>query len=167
MKRLHDRTGIAPRLREAWARYRLPIAITEVHHGCTRDEQLRWFAEVWETARDLRAGGMDLVAVTPWSLFGNVDWRSLVTRHDGHYDPGVFDVRGPGPRPTVVAAAAKAFAKGERFDHPVLDAPGWWRRPERLYPWNGRCRTLEGGGRKLLITGATGTLGRALRARKP
>ena len=161
VKRLHDRTGIAPRLREAWARYRLPIAITEVHHGCTRDEQLRWFAEVWETARDLRAGGMDLIAVTPWSLFGNVDWRSLVTRHDGHYDPGVFDVRGPGPRPTVVAAAAKAFAKGERFDHPVLDAPGWWRRPERLYPWNGRCRTLEEGGRKLLITGATGTLGRA------
>ena len=161
VKRLHDRTGIAPRLREAWARYRLPIAITEVHHGCTRDVQLRWFAEVWETARDLRAGGMDLVAVTPWSLFGNVDWRSLVTRHDGHYDPGVFDVRGPGPRPTVVAAAAKAFAKGERFDHPVLDAPGWWRRPERLYPWNGRCRTLEEGGRKLLITGATGTLGRA------
>lgn len=162
VKRLHDRTGIALRLREAWARYRLPIAITEVHHGCTRDEQLRWFAEVWETAIRLRGEGMDLVAVTPWSLFGNVDWRSLVTRHDGHYDPGVFDVRGPAPRPTVVAAAAKAFAKGERFDHPVLDAPGWWRRPERLYPWNGRCRTLEEGGRKLLITGATGTLGRAL-----
>lgn len=161
VKRLHDRTGIALRLREAWARYRLPIAITEVHHGCTRDEQLRWFAEVWETAIRLRGEGMDLVAVTPWSLFGNVDWRSLVTRHDGHYDPGVFDVRGPAPRPTVVAAAAKAFAKGERFDHPVLDAPGWWRRPERLYPWNGRCRTLEEGGRKLLITGATGTLGRA------
>jgi dTDP-4-dehydrorhamnose reductase len=47
------------------------------------------------------------------------------------------------------------------FDHPVLDAPGWWRRPERLYPWNGRCRQLAGGGRKLLITGATGTLGNA------
>jgi dTDP-4-dehydrorhamnose reductase len=27
---------------EAWARYRLPIALTEVHLGSTRDEQLRW-----------------------------------------------------------------------------------------------------------------------------
>jgi dTDP-4-dehydrorhamnose reductase len=43
----------------------------------------------------------------------------------------------------------------------VLDSPGWWRRPPRLYAWNGRCRTFEWGGRKLLITGATGTLGNA------
>src|SRR5690606_31195650 len=27
---------------EAWERYRLPIAITEAHMGCTREEQLRW-----------------------------------------------------------------------------------------------------------------------------
>jgi dTDP-4-dehydrorhamnose reductase len=161
VKRLHLRTGIAARLKEAWERYRIPIAITEVHHGCTRDEQLRWFVEVWDTAKRLRADGMDLVAVTPWSLFGNVDWRSLITRHDRHYDTGVFDVRGPEPRPTVIAAAAKALGRGERFDHPVLDAPGWWRRPERLYPWHGRCKALKEGGRKLLITGATGTLGRA------
>jgi dTDP-4-dehydrorhamnose reductase len=31
----------------------------------------------------------------------------------------------------------------------------------RLYPWNGKCKALPEGGRKLLITGATGTLGRA------
>jgi dTDP-4-dehydrorhamnose reductase len=161
VKRLHGRTGLGPRLREAWQRYRLPIAVTEVHHGCTRDEQLRWFVEAWETARQLRQEGMDLVAVTPWSLFGNVDWRSLITRNDGHYDTGVYDVRGPEPRPTVIAAAAKAFSRGGTFDHPVLDAPGWWRRPERLYPWNGKCKALAEGGRKLLITGATGTLGRA------
>ena len=161
VKRLHDRTGIVARLREAWARYRLPIAVTEVHHGCTRDEQLRWFVEVWETAGRLRAEGVDVAAVTAWSLFGNVDWRSLITRRDGHYDPGLFDVRGPAPRPTIVARAAKAFASGQRFDHPVLDAPGWWRRPERLYPWHGNCRTLKDGGRRLLITGATGTLGQA------
>lgn len=161
VKRLGEQTGIRPRLSEAWERYRIPIAITEVHHGCTRDEQLRWFVDVCETAQQLRDEGVELVAVTPWSMFGNVDWRSLITRNDGHYDTGVFDVRGPEPRPTVVAAAAKAFGKGERFDHPVLDAPGWWRRPMRLYPWNGRCKALPEGGRKLLITGATGTLGRA------
>ena len=44
------RSASPPRLREAWERYGIPLAITEVHHGCTRDEQLRWFAEVWRTA---------------------------------------------------------------------------------------------------------------------
>jgi dTDP-4-dehydrorhamnose reductase len=162
VKRLDEDTGFAPRLREAWERYQIPMAITEVHHGCHRDEQLRWFAEVWETANRLRDEGVDLRAVTMWSMFGNVDWRFLLTQKNGFYDTGAFDVRGGTPRPTVIAKAAMAYAKGESFDHPVLDAPGWWRRPERLYPWNGRCKSLpEGGGRKLLITGATGTLGQA------
>ncbi len=161
VKRLEDDTGFAPRLREAWERYGIPIAITEVHHGCHRDEQLRWFVEVWETAKALREEGMDLRAVTIWSMFGNVDWRFLLTKKNGFYDTGAFDVRGGKPRPTVVAKAAKAFAHGEPFDHPVLDSPGWWRRPPRLYDWNGRCKPMEWGGRKLLITGATGTLGNA------
>jgi dTDP-4-dehydrorhamnose reductase len=134
VKRLQDDLGIAARLREAWQRYRIPMAITEVHHGCTRDEQLRWFAEVWNEANQVRAEGIDLRAVTAWSMFGNVDWRSLLTRRDGAYDTGIFDVRGPEPRPTIIARAAKAYATGKGFDHPVLDAPGWWKRPSRLYP---------------------------------
>jgi dTDP-4-dehydrorhamnose reductase len=163
VRRLDGETGIVPRMREAWARYGIPMAITEVHHGCHRDEQLRWFAEVWKGAGQLRGEGVDLRAVTLWSLFGNVDWRFLLTQQRGFYDAGVFDTRGEGgPRPTIIAAAAKAFAKGRDFDHPVLDSPGWWRRPPRLYPWNGSCRPLAWKGRKILITGATGTLGRAL-----
>ncbi|HEX8307810.1 MAG TPA: family 1 glycosylhydrolase [Allosphingosinicella sp.] len=162
VKRLEDDTGFAPRLREAWDRYKIPIAITEVHHGCHRDEQLRWFAEVWETATQLRSEGIDLRAVTIWSMFGNVDWRFLLTQRNGFYDTGAFDARSGTPRPTVIAKAAKAYAKGEAFDHPALDSPGWWRRPPRLYPWSGSCRKPAcDGGRKLLITGATGTLGNA------
>ena len=161
VKRLEPDTGLGPRLREAWERYNIPMAVTEVHHGCHRDEQLRWFAEVWKTCGKLREEGVDLRAATLWSMFGNVDWRFLLTQRNGFYDSGVFDVRGGSPRPTVIAQAAKAYAKGEDFYHPVLDSPGWWRRPPRLYAWNGRCRTFEWGGRKLLITGATGTLGNA------
>jgi dTDP-4-dehydrorhamnose reductase len=161
VKRLEDDTGFAPRLREAWERYQLPIAITEVHHGCHRDEQLRWFVEVWNTAKQLREDGMDLRGVTVWSMFGNVDWRFLLTRKNGWYDTGAFDARGAEPRPTAIAKAAKAFGHGEDYDHPVLDSPGWWRRSPRLYDWNGRCKPMEWGGRKLLITGATGTLGNA------
>ena len=128
VKRLEDDTGFAPRLREAWDRYKIPIAITEVHHGCHRDEQLRWFAEVWETAGQLRGEGVDLRAVTIWSMFGNVDWRFLLTQRNGFYDTGAFDARSGTPRPTVIAQAAKAYARGEAFDHPALDSPGWWRR---------------------------------------
>jgi dTDP-4-dehydrorhamnose reductase len=108
------------------------MAITEVHHGCHRDEQLRWFAEVWKTAGELRSEGMDLRAVTIWSMFGNVDWRFLLTQRNGFYDTGAFDVARRHARPTVIAKAARAM-HGEEFDHPVLDAPGWWRRPTRLY----------------------------------
>ncbi|HEX8448369.1 MAG TPA: sugar nucleotide-binding protein, partial [Allosphingosinicella sp.] len=162
VKRLEDDTGFAPRLREAWDRYKIPIAITEVHHGCHRDEQLRWFAEVWETAGQLRGEGIDLRAVTIWSMFGNVDWRFLLTQRNGFYDTGAFDARSGTPRPTVIAQAAKAYSKGETFDHPALDSPGWWRRPPRLYPWSGSCKKPAfDEGRKLLITGATGTLGNA------
>ncbi|HMJ93704.1 MAG TPA: family 1 glycosylhydrolase [Allosphingosinicella sp.] len=161
VKRLGADTGLAPRLRETWARYGIPMAVTEVHHGCTRDEQLRWFAEAWRTAAALRSEGMDLGAVTLWAMFGTVDWRSLLTASEGLYDVGAFDVRSPEPRPTAVAKAAKAFAAGETFDHPVLDISGWWRRPQRLYPWHGSCKSLGTDGRRLLITGATGTLGQA------
>ena len=161
VKRCENDTGIGPRLREAWERYGIPMAITEVHHGCHRDEQLRWFAEVWETSRQLREEGVDLRAVTVWSMFGNVDWRFLLTQRKGFYDTGAFDARNGTPRPTIIAEAARAYGHGETFDHPVLDSPGWWRRPPRLYPWNGRCKPMEWGGRRLLITGATGTLGRA------
>jgi len=156
-------TGLRHRVREAWDRYRLPIAVTEVHHGCTREEGLRWLAEVMDAAASARAEGIDLRAVTLWSLFGNVDWRSLVTREDGHYDPGAFDARAPAPRPTVIARAASAYARGERFRHPVLETPGWWRRDAYFYAWcAGGTHARQPAGTPLLITGATGTLGQAM-----
>jgi dTDP-4-dehydrorhamnose reductase len=159
---LSSQVGLGPRLREAWQRYFIPLAVTEVHHGCTRDEQLRWFRESWDSAADLRRQGMDIRAVTLWSLFGNVDWRSLITRQDGAYDPGAFDVRAPVPRPTAIARAAATLARGAPFEHPVLESPGWWRRPGRFYPWcRAEARRAEAI-RPLLITGATGTLGGAL-----
>ena len=37
--------GLAGALREAWDRYGTPIAVTESHLGCTREEQLRWLAQ--------------------------------------------------------------------------------------------------------------------------
>lgn len=161
--RLKSLVGPGKRLREAWERYRLPLACTEVHHGCSRDEQVRWLADVWSACERERSRGADIRAVTIWSMFGTVDWRSLLTRRENAYDPGVFDARNGTPRPTLIAKAAAKLGRGEKLDHPVLDLPGWWKRPGRCY---GRpsfdmlprdCSRV----RPILITGATGTLGQA------
>ncbi|HZI19937.1 MAG TPA: family 1 glycosylhydrolase [Pyrinomonadaceae bacterium] len=160
--------GPGPLLREAWERYGLPLAVTETHLGCTREEQLRWFSEVWGAARELRAGGVDVRAVTAWAMLGSFDWDSLVTRRAGNYEPGLFDVRSRrGPRPTALARQVRELAFGRDFAHPVLSSPGWWRRLDRLcYPALGRAsrrasRRASGRAAPILITGATGTLGTA------
>lgn len=155
--------GPEARLREAWERYGLPLAVTEAHHGCSRDDQLRWLMEVWRAALRLRSQGVDLRAVTVWSMLGAVDWNTLLTQDNGFYEPGAFDVRSSPPRLTVLGQAASNLATTGEFSHPVLDRPGWWKREERFYkprPRSGRLRVV-GSPRRLAITGATGTLGQA------
>lgn len=155
--------GPQARLAEAWARYGLPIAVTEAHHGCSRDEQLRWLMAVWNAAKNLKADGVDIRAVTVWSMLGAVDWNTLLVQQNGFYEPGVFDVRCDSLRPTALAAATASLAATGTFDHPVLDRVGWWQRDERLYRparRSGNAR-IAGSPRRLAITGATGTLGQA------
>ena len=161
--RLRPHLGPAARLRETWQRYRIPMAVTEVHHGCTREEQVRWLHEMWSDVEAERSRGADIRAVTLWAMFGVVDWRSLLTRRENAYDVGAFDTRAPQARPTLVAKAAAALGRGERFNHPLLDLPGWWKRPGRTLT-RPRYNTLPSGAasaRPILITGATGTLGQA------
>jgi dTDP-4-dehydrorhamnose reductase len=155
--------GPQQRLRETWERYATPIAITEVHHGCTRDEQLRWLHEVWTAAERERERGADIRGVTIWAMFGLMDWRSLLTKRDGIYDVGPFDARSEQPRPTLVAKAAAQLGRGEGFEHPVLDLPGWWKRPGRCHarPNFDTLPSSSAAARPILITGATGTLGQA------
>jgi dTDP-4-dehydrorhamnose reductase len=58
--------GLSALLKEAWDRYGIPLAVTEVHNGCTREEQLRWLLEMWEAAKSVRQQGDDLGAL--WRL---------------------------------------------------------------------------------------------------
>jgi dTDP-4-dehydrorhamnose reductase len=159
--------GIEAALRDAWRRYRLPLAITEAHLGCTREEQMRWLHEFWRTAERLCGEGVDVRAVTAWSLLGSFDWNSLLTRISGHYEPGAFDVRGPAPRATAVAGLVRDLASGAPNKHgDILDEPGWWRRSRRLFAGIPAIQAQpERPGRRkratLLITGATGSLGQA------
>jgi len=157
--------GLTGALHEAWSRYATPLAVTEVHNGCTREEQLRWAAEAWDGAAALRDDGVDVRAVTAWSLLGAQGWNTLLTGH-GIYEPGVYDVSSGTPRPTALAALWKGLPQGAPR-HPVVQAPGWWRRPDRLlYPPIVRPAAASGARSTpdvppLLICGATGTLGQA------
>lgn len=119
-------------LAELWARYRLPIAITEAHLACDPDEQVRWFDELWRAARRCRESGIDVRAVTAWSLLGAFDWHCLVTQRTGYYEPGAFDVRDGTPRPTELARYLADLGRGAGADHHALARPGWWRLPSRL-----------------------------------
>ncbi len=105
------RVGAAGLLGEAWQRYRLPLAVTEVHLDSTSEEQMRWLREVWRAAERLRQEGGDIRAVTAWALLGSYDWNHLVTRPCGHYEPGAFDVSDSIPRPTALAGLLRELAR--------------------------------------------------------
>lgn len=157
--------GFAPRLREAHGRYGLPLAITEVHMGCTREEQMRWLYQAWQAAVQVRREGIDVRAVTAWAAFGTVDWSSLLTRVDRHYEPGLWDIRSDPPRRTALGALAAALARGDdavpQALHPVLAGPGWWQRDLRMgVRPHGELRALPARGAPLLIVG-DGALARA------
>lgn len=124
--------GAGSILSEAWQRYGLPLAITEAHLGCTREEQARWLVEVWNQAKSAQRAGADVRAVAAWSLLGAHNWNSLVTRNDGHYEPGAFDMRGGKLHPTLLAEIIRDLAAQKQPVHPVLATPGWWRQPTRL-----------------------------------
>jgi dTDP-4-dehydrorhamnose reductase len=165
---LNGPAGPEALIAEAWRRFGKTVALTEVHNGCTRDEQMRWFAEMWEVSERLRSSGVDLCAITAWSLLGSFDWNSMLTKRDGHYEPGVFDIRSPEPRATAMVPLLKSFSAGRPVDHPVLDTQGWWHRPERLTieafdagPCTWRAPPACPHPRRILIIGANGTLGRA------
>jgi dTDP-4-dehydrorhamnose reductase len=148
-------------LMSAWRRYGIPVAITEVHLGCTREEQLRWLMEAWDGARAARARGADVRAVTAWGLLGSYNWHTLVTRDEGHYEPGAFDVRAATPRPTALASAIRCISRGAAPAHPLLATSGWWRRSTRLLRRSARRSSLLPEVPRLLIVGSRGMLGRA------
>lgn len=162
--------GIGPLIREVWERYRLPIAVTEVHIDATREDQLRWIGEIWAACEQARHDGVDVRAVTVWGLLGLYDWNCLLTECRDYYETGAFDVRSGEPRPTAVAWMMKALSRGGLPDHPLLSGAGWWKRPGRFF--RTEPATLPGmdfplrprtgsNAAPILVTGATGTLGRA------
>lgn len=159
--------GLENLLKEVAKRYNgIPIAVTEVHMGCTRDEQLRWFKVVFESSKMLKDNGLPIIAITSWALFGAYNWNVLLTHDINYYEPGAFDVRSNTPRITAVGQLIKKLCKEEIFNHEVLKTSGWWNRNERLI-FHSKPKIIQNTDfykltiRPLVITGATGTLGKA------
>lgn len=156
-------TGAEVLLREAWERYGLPMALTEVHLHCHREEQLRWFRHLWDTCGRLRAEGVGLEAVTAWALLGGYGWNRLLTGPAFEYEPGAFDLRGGLPRPTALARYITSLGSAGPDEH-LAEAPGWWLRDSRYFPScreEDPCYDAAFAGRPILVIGKRGTLGRA------
>lgn len=153
-------------LDQVWARYGTTIAVTECHNGCTREEQLRWFWQVWRHAEAARDRGVDVEAVTAWALLGSRDWNSLLTRFVDHYEVGVWDARVQPPRATAMVGLLTALAHGEPVPHRrLVETPGWWQREGRYLPGYGRSarhQPVPDDAPPVLITGKSGTLAQML-----
>ncbi|HWA35709.1 MAG TPA: family 1 glycosylhydrolase [Cyclobacteriaceae bacterium] len=147
--------GIGSLLGELWARYQIPIAITEAHLNCTREEQLRWIDEIWHVACEWKANGIDIRAVTAWALLGSFDWDSLLTQARGSYESGVFDITNHRIRPTAIARQLQSLASDGTYDHPLLSNKGWWHGPQNI---------INKAASPLLVIGKHGTLAYAFSA---
>jgi dTDP-4-dehydrorhamnose reductase len=165
--RVGKNVGPKALLKEAWKRYKLPMAVTEVHLHCTREEQLRWFDTMWKAANELKQEGVDIRAITAWAVLGSFDWCTLLTKFKGCYEAGLFDVRSTKPRATALAKMVQSLAAGKPFHHPVMEEQGWWNRScAILYKTDKQskkpCVSMRTKTeRPLIIIGKTGTLGKA------
>jgi dTDP-4-dehydrorhamnose reductase len=168
----HPPVSIGGLARATWERYGLPLAVTESHLACSREEQLRWFWQTWHECAALEREGVPVEAVTAWSLLGAVDWCSLLTQDAGSYESGAFDISGGAPRITALGRLIRDVGHGRMHEtrRSLAGSPGWWRRQIRLhhepYPHPAPAHDDPGllPARPILITGATGTLGKALAA---
>ena len=148
-------SGFAAILERYWTQYERPVALTEVHMACTREEQLRWVADAWDGMKEASRHGVPVRAMCIWSLLGAYDWSRLVTDDAGHYESGVFDARTSPPRRTALFSAVRSLATTGEMRHHVLSAPGWWHAGPSVPASRRRNK-------RLLLLGPTGTLGSAI-----
>jgi dTDP-4-dehydrorhamnose reductase len=160
---IQDETGIKVLLEEAWDRYHQPIALTEVHLHCHREDQLKWFRHMYKTTSELNASGIPVKAITSWAMLGSYGWNKLLTQPGGDYEPGAFDISSGKMRPTALAHFIRNTISTNDCDHPFAQHEGWWQRNSRIKygPMIQQVRMKDGSDKPILIIGKNGTLGRA------
>ena len=78
----------------------------------------------------MRTRGADSTPSPLGRLLGSVDWDSLVTRQDEHYESASSILASR--EPELRSERDRQPSSGSNFQHPALQKPGWWRRPSRL-----------------------------------
>ena len=127
-----QRMTIKDLVTEAWDRYGWTIAFTEVHLQCTREEQMRWLYEMWNTALTLRSDNIPVIAITVWALFGSFGWNKLLKEKGGEYESGAYIIRNNRPEPTALLKLMEVLLAGQEVRHPVFNISGWWHSQDRI-----------------------------------
>ncbi|HEX5729426.1 family 1 glycosylhydrolase [Microbacterium sp.] len=96
-------------IEEAWHRYRIPVALTEVHIHAESAQRIAWWSHAVAAATESMHRGADVRAVTTWSLLGSFDWDTLCTSVDDRvtYERGAFDISSGARLETPLAAAVR------------------------------------------------------------
>lgn len=166
--KMDEESGIYHLIKEAWKRLQLPIAVTECHLYSPREDQMRWFYDIWRNLNRLKHEAVDIRALTAWALFGLHGWNKLCTEPWGEYEPGVFSLSSGAPRPTAMATLIRELSGKQAFEHPILEGDGWWKRDQhKIIVGNSNFGLTQAQTkphtRPLLIIGKNGTLGKAVR----
>jgi dTDP-4-dehydrorhamnose reductase len=166
--KMEEASGAYYLIKEAWARLQLPIAITECHLYSSREDQMRWFYDIWLNLNRLKDEGVDIRALTAWALFGLHGWNKLCTEPWGEYEPGVFSLSSGAPRPTAMATLIRELSGKQAFEHPILEGDGWWKRDQhKIVVGNSNFGLTQAQTkpqtRPMVIIGKNGTLGNAIR----
>jgi dTDP-4-dehydrorhamnose reductase len=133
--KLSEPSGLPVLVRECWQRYQLPMALSEIHIGCSTANQIRWFNEAWNVASFWNAVGVPIKGVCAWALLGAYGWSDLLRKIPGTYEPGVFDVEFGRFKDNDYAQFLKSIGHQEKYQHDTLNEAGWWRRDDRfIYP---------------------------------
>jgi dTDP-4-dehydrorhamnose reductase len=119
-------------LDEVWQRYKLPLAVTEVHIHCDYDDQIRWFSEIRDTCVDLVNNGADIRGICSWAMLGSYGWNRLLTKPGGDYESGAFDVSSGYAVATPIAELIRNLSQNPEYVHPAMAHPGWWKEDARF-----------------------------------
>jgi dTDP-4-dehydrorhamnose reductase len=156
--------GFKVLMKELWDRYKLPIAVTEAHLHCSREEQMKWFREIYNSSCELKEEGIDVRSVTAWSVLGAYGWNKLLTVHNGDYERGTFDVSSGKRRPTAMAGMIKKLVETGRYTSHFLNGEGWWKSDSRFFSNKNKLPQMDqllNTSQPIVIIGKRGTLGKA------
>ncbi len=126
----HEGAGFATLLREYYARYRVPILITETSAYGSDAERLAWLHTSLAAIKALRAAGVPVLGYTWFPLCTMIDWRYRFGQDPAdayRLELGLYRLgHPPAPRWTaspLVAAFRACLAQPEAVVGPLVDAP--------------------------------------------